>query len=180
MNESVRFTRTHEDTAHPPPNKVADWSLQCQRRSSKQGERPNYSSSLHALHKRLLCLGENRLQYVCDSTARHLHWNHIGLSCKQTHTLNGVAAFKRQISLGMSLVYRHAEGKIVSNIFLLTTICKCLRGTSRDPNPFDIFIMQVSVGRTGRRRYSSLLLLPLPRHIKTHKHHPVPRERKKG
>lgn len=51
MNESMQFTRTHEDTVHPPPSEVADWSLQCQRRRSQQGETPSYSSSLHTLHK---------------------------------------------------------------------------------------------------------------------------------
>lgn len=46
INESMQFTWTHKDRVHPPPSKVADWSLQCLR-SSQQGETPSYSSSLY-------------------------------------------------------------------------------------------------------------------------------------
>lgn len=67
MNESMQFTRTVEDTVHPPPCKVADCGLQCQRRSSQQAGTPSYSSSMHTHHKRLLCLeGKKRVRmWLC-------------------------------------------------------------------------------------------------------------------
>lgn len=61
------FTRTHEDTVHPPPSKVADWSLQCQRRSPQQEETPSYSFSLQTLHKWLLCLWRTQTMYGTEA-----------------------------------------------------------------------------------------------------------------
>lgn len=73
MNESMWFTRTHEDTVHPPPSEVANWSLQCQRRGLQQEETPSYSSSLYTPHKWLLCLREKTHWTMSLCTVQHKH-----------------------------------------------------------------------------------------------------------
>lgn len=96
MNESMQFTRTHKDTVHPPPREVADWSLQCQMRSSQQGETPGYSSSLHT-HTQMTPLSLRIKDYVCNCARRNTSLMHSNTRQSITNKLTGVKNKQIQI-----------------------------------------------------------------------------------
>jgi len=113
MNEYNPF-----HTVRPPVSTRS----QCQRRSPQQGETPSYSFPLGALHKRILCLGENGPRMELGALQRHsnAHQPHSLAWIVHTHTHS--TAWQLLRAAGLSISYWRARFTQATLFFLCLLI----------------------------------------------------------